>query len=301
MLVLPLAFDSLGVRSQSTFIQTDDLNIHIDPAVALAPRRFGLPPHRVEVERLYELASAVEEYLRDSDVVIITHYHYDHHDPGRVISIENYRGKTVILKDPHERINVSQRIRASRFIKRISNYARKVEIGDSREYVFGKTKISFSKPVPHGVDDKLGYVIEVLIDDGEKSVLYTSDVEGPVLKEQVDFILKHKPDLLIVDGPLTYMLGYRFSMEDLNASIRYLKNIINVMTGKVVLLDHHVLRDRDYREKLSEVYSYAKAKKVSVISAAEFLGKQVDVLEVRRRELYEKEYAPGKILFRNDA
>jgi len=299
--IRPLAFDSLGVRSQSTFIQTRDLNIHIDPAVALAPRRFGLPPHRIEVERLYELASIVEEHLRDSDVVIITHYHYDHHDPGRIIPVENYKGKIVILKNPLEKINVSQKIRASRFIKRISSYAQKVEIADSKKYVFGETKIYFSEPVPHGIDDKLGYVVEVLIDDGEESVLYTSDVEGPVLKEQTSFILKHRPDLLIVDGPLTYMLGYRFSVKDLNVSIKYLKNIIDVMTGKVVILDHHVLRDRDYKEKLSEVYSYAKARKVSVLSAAEFLGKQVDVLEVKRRELYEKEYAPGKILFRNNA
>ena len=110
--IIPLAFDSLGVRSQSTFVQTRDLSIIIDPAAALAPRRFGLPPHRVEVDRLYELASVIEEYLREADVVIITHYHYDHHDPGRIISLDNYKGKLVIIKDPYNKINVSQKIRA---------------------------------------------------------------------------------------------------------------------------------------------------------------------------------------------
>ncbi len=293
--VIPLAFDSLGVRSQATFVQTRDLNIIIDPAAALAPRRFGLPPHRVEVERLYELSSIIEEFLRESDVAIITHYHYDHYDPGRIIPLESYRGKTLIIKDPKNKINVSQKIRASRFLKLVGKHVSKIEVADSKCFMFGGTKICFSKPVPHGVNDRLGYVVEVLIDDGEEKFLYTSDVEGPVLREQVVFILIHKPDILIVDGPLTYMLGYKFSMSDLQRSIRNLKEIIGALKSSVIILDHHLLRDSEYKVRLQEIYGYAKALRVRVISAAEYLGRPIDVLEVRRRELYEKEYAPGKL------
>jgi len=293
--IIPLAFDSLGVRSQATYVQTKDLNIIIDPSAALAPRRFGLPPHRVEVERLYELSSNIEEFLRESDVAIITHYHYDHHDPGRIISLENYNGKILIVKDPKNKINISQKIRASKFLKLVNNYISKLVIADSKCFAFGKTKICFSKPVPHGVNDRLGYVIEVLVDDGEEKFLYTSDVEGPVLEEQVEFILLHKPDILIVDGPLTYMLGYKFSMSDLQKSIKNLKEIIEALKGSTIILDHHLLRDSEYKSRLHEIYGYAKALKVRVISAAEYLGKPIDVLEVRRRELYEKEFAPGKI------
>jgi predicted metallo-beta-lactamase superfamily hydrolase len=43
--IVPLAFDSFGVRSMSTFVETDDLRILIDPGVALAPIRYGLEPH----------------------------------------------------------------------------------------------------------------------------------------------------------------------------------------------------------------------------------------------------------------
>jgi len=293
--VIPLAFDSLGVRSQATFVQTEDLNIIIDPSAALAPRRFGLPPHRIEVERLYELSSNIEEFLRESDVAIITHYHYDHHDPGRIIPLESYNGKILMVKDPRNKINVSQRIRASKFLKLVNNYISKLVIADSKCFVFGKTKICFSKPVPHGVNDRLGYVIEVLVDNGEDKLLYTSDVEGPVLEEQVEFILLHKPGILIVDGPLTYMLGYRFSMSDLQKSIKNLKEIIEALKGSTIILDHHLLRDSGYRNRLHEIYCYAKALRVRVISAAEYLGKPIDVLEVKRRELYEKEFAPGKV------
>ncbi len=288
MNIIPLAFDSLGVRSQATFVQTGDLNIIIDPSAALAPRRYGLPPHRIEYERLYELSSVIEEFLRDSDVAIITHYHYDHHDPGRIISLESYRGKVLLIKDPKNMINVSQKIRASKFLKLVRDYVRKFEIADSKCFVFSKTKLCFSNPVPHGVNSRLGYVIEVLVDNGLGKVLYTSDVEGPVLNEQVEFIMKHKPDILVVDGPLTYMLGYKFSMRDLEASIRNLKKIISNLKGKTIILDHHLLRDRDYKNRLHEVYEYAKIFNVRLITAAEFLGKPVDVLEVRRKELYKQ-------------
>ena len=43
--IVPLAFDSFGVRSMATFVETDDLKVLIDPGVALAPVRYGLEPH----------------------------------------------------------------------------------------------------------------------------------------------------------------------------------------------------------------------------------------------------------------
>ncbi|MDK2383350.1 MAG: hypothetical protein QI199_00895, partial [Candidatus Korarchaeota archaeon] len=72
-----IAFDSMGVRSMATVVETKDVKIFIDPSVALAPRRFGLPPHDREVERMHELAKVIEEEALDSDVIVVTHYHYD--------------------------------------------------------------------------------------------------------------------------------------------------------------------------------------------------------------------------------
>lgn len=280
-----IAFDSLGVRSQSTFIQTKDILIHIDPAAALAPRRFGLPPHRVEVEKLYELVEEISEYLKEAEIVIITHYHYDHHDPNRLIPVELYRGKEVYVKHPKEKINISQRIRASRFLKMIKQYAKEIKIADNNFIVKGGTTIKFSEPVPHGVNDRLGYVVEVSISDKEHSLVYTSDVEGPVLENQLRFILSEKPEIAIIDGPLTYMLGYRFSQEDLDNAVDNLKKIVSSGV-KTMILDHHLVRDPDYKDRIAEVLDYAKIFKVKVLTAAEFMGKPVNVLEVKRKELY---------------
>src|SRR2546425_6685408 len=42
--VIPLAAESLGVRSMATYVEAGDLGILIDPRATLAPARRGLPP-----------------------------------------------------------------------------------------------------------------------------------------------------------------------------------------------------------------------------------------------------------------
>ena len=79
--IVPIAFDSFGVRSMATFVETDDLRILIDPGVALAPIRYGLEPHLLEWQRHDESWEEVKQYAENADVLIVTHDHYDHHDP----------------------------------------------------------------------------------------------------------------------------------------------------------------------------------------------------------------------------
>ncbi len=289
-----LAFDSFGVRSQSTFVQTRDAIIHIDPAVSLAPLRYKLPPHKREVQRLIECAKVIEEHARDAEIIIVTHYHYDHHDPGKLVPIDIYRNKIVYIKHPEVKINRSQMQRAARFLNLIKPIAKEVRIADGNSITIGKTVIKFSQPVPHGVNDRLGYVVEVSISDGEQKLLYTSDVEGPPLPEQVQFILEERPDILIVDGPMTYMLGFRYSKKALEASIQHLKKIIDAGV-KTIVIDHHFMRDLKYRERLADVYKYGEEKGVRVICAAEFMNRPIEMLEALRDKLYQEEYAPGEI------
>ena len=49
--IIPLAAESLGVRSMCTYVETPDLRILIDPGVSLGPR-FGLLPHPKEYEAI---------------------------------------------------------------------------------------------------------------------------------------------------------------------------------------------------------------------------------------------------------
>ena len=98
MKVEPLAYESLGVRSSSIHVETEDIQIVIDPAVALAPSRFGLPPHPIEYESKQKNWSKILNAVKKSTVLVISHYHYDHFEPKEP---DIYSEKIVLLKHPH--------------------------------------------------------------------------------------------------------------------------------------------------------------------------------------------------------
>ncbi len=273
----------------ATYVETDDLRILVDPGVSLAPLRYGLEPHPLEWRRLEETWEAVRGYAEGSDVLIVTHYHYDHHDPAYP---ELYMGKRVFIKDPKENINRSQRGRASMFLERVKGLPKELRVADGRGFQIGRTVIKFSGAVCHGTDPRLGYVVEVSIRNGHEGFLHTSDVEGASLQEQIKFILDERPEILFVDGPMTYMLGYRYSYENLELSKRNLARAIRELELKTLVLDHHFLRDLNYSERIKSVYEAADERGVKVQTAAEFSGRKIEMLEANRRELYEK----GRIL-----
>ena len=280
MKIIPIAFDSLGTRSMATFVETGDCKIFIDPAVALAPRRYNLPPHKIEIERQNQHWKKIIKYAQRSDIIILTHYHYDHHNPEYP---ELYKDKIVFIKDPENNINKSQRSRARYFLKKLNNLPKEINISEEiKTYTSGGTKIVFSDAVFHGTNPRLGYVTEVSIEEGIEKFLFTSDVEGPAVDAQLDFILRENPDIIFADGPMTYMLGFRYSQENLNKSLTNIKRILKETKVKNFVLDHHLARDIRWREKLNPVFEVG----CGIQSAANFIGLKDDLLEARRRELY---------------
>ncbi|MFC1571260.1 hypothetical protein ACFL31_01750 [Candidatus Margulisiibacteriota bacterium] len=273
--IIPLAADSLGTRSMAVYVETADVKILIDPGVALAGNRNGRPPHPIEVELMKEEWAKIKSYAEKADVLIISHYHYDHHNPYEPTL---YRDKMVYLKHPLQKINGSQKKRASFFFKQIGSLPKSIEYSDGRKFEFGKTTIEFSKPVPHGWDEKLGWVTQVLIDDGQTKFIFTSDVEGATRTSQSSFIILNDPDTCLIDGPLTYMFG--MSTKALGKIIKETKRL------KTLVVDHHFARDPKWREKLADVYGAAKKRNVKLVCTAEFLGKKENLLEPFRKKLF---------------
>lgn len=288
MKVVLLAADSLGTRSMASYVETSDCSILIDPGVCLAPNKFGLPPHPVELKALEEQWAQIVKHAKKAEVLIVSHYHYDHYNPRRP---ELYKGKVVLLKHPTEKINASQRARAKEFLKAIEGLPKKLDYCDGKTYKFGKTKLLFSEALPHGLSPKLGYILETFVDDGKLRLLHSSDVEGPALKEQADFILKQKPNFLILDGPLSGMLGFRYPQSALNSSIQNMLAFISSCPLKNFILEHHFLRDPKWQERAAKVLEAAKQKGIKLQTAAEFNGKRTDVLELRRKELFKQQPA----------
>jgi len=284
--VTPLAFDSLGTRSMCTLIETKDTKILIDPGVALGPSRYGLPPHRLELDRLDSHWRRIVEVAGKAKVLIVTHYHYDHHNPNEHLEI--YRGKVALVKHPKEKINYSQKARAAYFLKHLEGLTSRLEFCDGKELTFGRTRVKFSPPVFHGTNPKLGYVVELLVEERGQRVIYTSDVEGPSQRDQVSFILKNKPNLLILDGPLSYMVGYRYSFENLEASVKNMVKITKACPLEALVVDHHLLRDLQWRERIKAVFKAGEEKGVKILTAAEYLGLATETLEAWRAELYKK-------------
>jgi len=288
--IIPLAAESLGARSMATFVQTRSGGILIDPGVSLCPNRFGLPPHPIEENRRRELWLRIREKLAAAVTVVVTHYHFDHFEPEET---QVYKGKTLYVKHPSLKINRSQHGRANEFLRKMRDLAVEVRYADRLSVDLGSVEMVFSNPVYHGLDAARGFVIQVCVRDDERFV-YTSDVQGPALKEQVEFVLQERPDTLYVDGQVTYMLPEAYSEKYVETTCSNLAEVIQRTGVKKVILDHHLTRDLHYRDRLAPVYRAAEEAGVSAQSAAEFLGLTPDLLEARRRELYKGDKQNGK-------
>jgi hypothetical protein len=156
---------------------------------------------------------------------------------------------------------------------------------DGKEYEHGDTMLRFSPPMPHGPPGtRLGYVVMLTIQAGGQTLLYTSDVQGPVDDAAADYIIEQQPDIVVAYGPPTYLLGWRFSQANLE---RAETNMCHIMdeTGSHLLLDHHLLRDLSYRDHLPRLYDEYDAR---IQTYAEYLGCDNNLLEARRKQLWQE-------------
>jgi len=285
MKIIPLAFDSMGVRSTATFVETD-LNIVIDPGVSFAPLRYGLPPTKLELKRVEELSEKVYEYAEEADIITISHYHYDHYFP----EADFYADKILLIKDPKKKINRSQKGRGKEFLSWVKNTAKLMEFADGRTFKFRETEIIFSPPLYHGGDgSRLGYVLACSIEYRGKKMIHASDVQGPQVAPTTDWIIQQNPDILILSGFPTLLLGYKSSKFGLYQSTKNLLKILSETKVQTIILDHHLVRDLHYQNKIKEITKEAIVLKKKVITAAEFLRKKNEFLEAKRKEYYKKE------------
>ncbi|MEM2111052.1 MAG: hypothetical protein QXX08_04135 [Candidatus Bathyarchaeia archaeon] len=296
--VSPVAFESLGVRSMCTYVETPNIKILLDAGVSLGPNRYGFPPHPREYEALRERRSLILEIAEKTEAVTVSHYHFDHHTPSYTdwaynwssaeIAEKIYKGKIVFAKSYRSQVNFSQRRRGWMFTKTSGKHAERIEIADGRSFVFGDTKISFSEPVFHGPEDsELGWVLMVTIIYHDDKILFAPDVQGPVSEETLKKILVEKPQLAIIGGPPLYLADYKMHPENLDSAIKNLGNISERVP--VTILDHHLLRDEKWKDLMQSVLDAASNVGHRVFTAAEFLGVKNNLLESKRKTLYEDE------------
>ena len=292
--VLPLAFESFGVRSMATLVETDDLKLVIDPGSALGPR-FNLSPHEREYVALARSRQRIMEAARGAEVLTISHYHFDHYVPSfedwmwtwssPELAERLYRGKLILAKDIQSDINLSQRKRGYMFQKLNSKIVKEIQAADGKKFEFGCTILDFSKPVFHGAaNSQLGYVLMLTVRTPECSFMHASDVQGPIDETALKLILKQRPDMLLMGGPPLYLKNFKIDEESL---AKALDNLVKVV-GEVPLtiIDHHLLRSLDYGDYLRPVYAEAEKRGHRVLSASELIGQAPMLLEAMRKELH---------------
>ncbi|GBF08741.1 UPF0282 protein [Aeropyrum pernix] len=287
-----VAADSLGVRSIATFVEACGYSIGVDLGASIAPRRFSLPPHPRELRRLEQALDRARRRLEESNIAIITHYHYDHYLRDEP---ELYAGRLLLAKDINRAINRSQRFRGYRFLVKSGLVERgRVEYADSRVFrLEGGLTIEFSKPVWHGEEGtKLGKVLMVRITCEGVSIVFASDVQGPGNNEALEELLKWskpRPLVLIISGPPLYLGGYRVGMSSVELGIRNLEVLAERLRPKRLVVDHHLVRDPRFPEVLERLRGRAAGAGVEVLTAAEYMGLQPEPLETMRRELWKGE------------
>jgi predicted metallo-beta-lactamase superfamily hydrolase len=294
--VTPLAAESFGARSMCTLVETPDVRLLLDAGVSLCPYRFGLPPHPTEFKTIDILRKRIAESADKAEVVTISHYHFDHHTPSYEDWLVNwteaketarriYEGKVVLVKNPREKINASQRKRAWIFQKTGGKVARSLEATDGKTFVFGGTVLRFSEAVPHGPDDSmLGWVVMANVEDATERFMFAPDVQGPMSIHTVELIKSAKPQVIMVGGPPFYLGGFKVEETQLRLGLQNLMAVVEAVP--VTILEHHALRDEAWQQMTRQVYDLAAQVGHKVMTAAEFTGKGNNFLESKRRMLY---------------
>jgi predicted metallo-beta-lactamase superfamily hydrolase len=283
MRVVPLAADSLGVRSMATYVESGPVRVLIDPGATLCPSRGGLPPSAPEWEALRRANDRIAGYAARSTLVFISHYHEEHfrYDPGL------YAGRPLWAKDPGRQIGGTQRQRAAE-LRRALGASTRIEAAEGRRLEAGETVLEVSAALPHGEEGSaLGHVLALVVTDrleGRRFV-FASDVQGPLSPVVAAWLIRQRPSLVYLSGPPSYLereVGRALIEQGVDQCARLVET-----TGCRVIMDHYAVRDPRYRDRFARLWQTDR-----VLTAAGFLGLADQPLEARRREVWAETRKP---------
>ena len=301
--VTPLAAESFGVRSMCTLVETPDLSVLLDAGISLASYRFNLPPHPFEYQTIAKLRKTIAQAAQKAQITTISHYHFDHHTPsfedwvvnwtkGNETARQIYQDKIVLAKNPKENITPSQRQRAWMFQRTGGKHAKQVEPADGKTFNFGSTSLLFSEAVSHGSEGSMtGWVVMVTVEYNGERFMFAPDVQGPTSTHTAELILESKPAMIMIGGPPLYLGGFRVDMTQLQKGLENLMRIVDAVP--LVILDHHALRDVEWRPKMELVFEEAQKAGTTLLTAAEYSCKENNFLESKRMQLF-RDYPPSE-------
>ena len=161
----------------------------------------------------------------------------------------------------------------------------KVLFADGKSTKIGDTRIRFTAPLFHGIEyDRVGWMLALVCEHKGAKFLYSSDLQGPQIEDYADWIIKENPNILILDGPATYLLGYMLNKINLARAISNAIRILKETTSQDIIYDHHLTRGPRFRERISKLYKIAREEKKTFLTAAEWLGQEPLVLKLAKEK-----------------
>jgi predicted metallo-beta-lactamase superfamily hydrolase len=275
--IVPLAADSLGVRSMATYVEAGSTGVLIDPGATLAAMRYGLPPSEPEWEALKRANDRISAYATRARYVFVSHYHEDHFrsDPT------SYLDRVVLAKDPRRMVAGAQVRRAQALWAALEGKAH-VQAADGVLLRTLDLELRVSPPLPHGSEGTpLGHVVALSVTDYREPerFVFASDVQGPLSPVATAWLIQARPTTLYLSGPPSYV-ERELGTAAIERAIDNLRRILDA-TGCRVILDHHAVRDPRSGARFERLWETGR-----VITAAAHLGLAAQPLEARRDRLW---------------
>jgi uncharacterized protein len=284
MQIIPLAADSMGVRSMATYVETRDTGLLIDPGAALAERRHGLPPHSIETDCLRKSVERISLYVKSAQIIVITQWDPEH---IRFESPEWMKGRRLLVKNPNLCLSPERRTQAFAFLKTVRNACEEIVFADGAAFSCGATRIAFADFVPARPADPREASIPLAVSEGDECFAFSSDTQGIYPDPTALFLASAKPTVLYLDGPETDPVEKTARRPAAAPLIRRMRRLVAECGAPRVLADHHLIRDPDWRRRAEPLFQAALEMGAVLQTAAEYRGEENLELESRRKSLFD--------------
>ncbi len=163
----------------------------------------------------------------------------------------------------------------------------RVEFADEREFRFGQTRVRFTRPLFHGIEfATVGWIVALVVEHGAHKLVFTSDLQGPTIEDYVDWLVQEQPDLLILDGPPTYLFGQLVNRINMQRAIENALRIAEQLPRTLIIYDHHLPRDPRFRERMHPLYEILQnLDRAPFLTMAEWCNLQPLVEELTHAEV----------------
>ncbi len=157
-----------------------------------------------------------------------------------------------------------------------------IRFADGQSFRRGKTSVRFTAPLFHGREyEPVGWVVGMVLEYKKHKFLYSSDIQGPVVEEYAQWVIAENPHIAVIDGPPTYLAGYRVSKQDIERARKNIMKILQSTSTHLIVYDHHLLREGKYRHKFHDVFEAGKGR---LLTAAEALGEEPLIDRIKREK-----------------